>query len=38
IDTLMAETVEIKDQLKREVERVLEGRAAVKGKRGKKAG
>ncbi|TIW06997.1 MAG: patatin-like phospholipase family protein, partial [Mesorhizobium sp.] len=35
IDTLMAETVEIKDQLKREVERVLEGRAAVKGKRGK---
>ena len=36
IDTLMAETEEIKDELKREVERVVEARA--KGKRGKKAG
>lgn len=36
IEALMAETVDIKDELKREVERVLEGRAgaAVKGRRG----
>ncbi|MER9653699.1 patatin-like phospholipase family protein [Mesorhizobium sp. M0152] len=40
IESLMSETVAIKDQLKREVERVVEARegAAVKGRRGKKAG
>jgi len=40
IDTLMAETLEIKDELKRAVERAVEGRAGApaKGRRGKKAG
>jgi NTE family protein len=38
IDTLMAETEEIKDELKREVERVLEARDGAKGRRGKRAG
>ena len=40
IDALMSETADIKDQLKREVERVIEARngAAIKGRRGKKAG
>lgn len=40
IEALMSETAGIKDQLKREVERVIEAResAAVKGRRGKKAG
>lgn len=40
IEALMSETAGIKDQLKREVERVVEAReaAAVKGRRGKKAG
>ncbi|ESY77665.1 patatin [Mesorhizobium sp. LNHC221B00] len=40
IDALMNETVAIKDELKRQVEKVVEARvaAAVKGRRGKKAG
>jgi len=40
IDALMNDTADIKDQLKREVERVVEARngAAVKGRRRKKAG
>ncbi|BAV52236.1 patatin [Mesorhizobium sp. 113-1-2] len=38
IDALMNETADIKDQLKREVARVVEARAAIKGRRGKKAG
>ncbi|TPN54066.1 MULTISPECIES: patatin-like phospholipase family protein [unclassified Mesorhizobium] len=40
IDALMNETVAIKDQLKREVERVVEARngAAAKGRRAKEAG
>ena len=36
IDAVLAETGQIKDELKREMERVVEARA--KGKRGKKAG
>jgi len=40
IDTLMAETLEIKDELKRAVERAVEGRAGApaKSRRGKLAG
>jgi NTE family protein len=40
MDALMSETVDIKDELKREVERVIEARArgAVKARPGKRAG
>lgn len=40
IDALMSETVDIKDELKREIELVMEARAGamVKGRRGKRAG
>ncbi|RUT82724.1 patatin-like phospholipase family protein, partial [Mesorhizobium sp. M7A.T.Ca.US.000.02.2.1] len=40
IDALMNETVDIKDELKRQVEKVVEARnsAAIKGRRGKQVG
>ncbi|RUZ58799.1 patatin-like phospholipase family protein, partial [Mesorhizobium sp. M7A.F.Ca.US.007.01.1.1] len=40
IDALMNETVDIKDELKRQVEKAVEARnsAAIKGRRGKQVG